>query len=532
MPRTAERTTDRNASSRAGRSTETLPADLVRGGVRRLGIASLACAGVVAGVFGFMNLAPLSSDYLPIGNAVALACIVLSLAIFALTRAPIAEQHLLNLGLAYEVVGAFGIALAETLATYQPEGKVRGISWVCLWIALFPMVVPSTPGKTLMIAFTSALMGWFALHAAALLGAPLPPVSVMVYLVAPNLAAAGLAVIFSRLIHRLGADVRRAREMGSYTLIEPLGRGGMGEVWRARHRMLAQPAAIKLLTPESLGSTSSDSERLVKRFSREARATAKLTSPNTIRIYDFGRTVDGTLYYVMELLDGIDLETLVEEHGPLPAERVVCFLKQVCDSLAEAHDSGLIHRDIKPANIYACRLGVQHDRIKVLDFGIVALQNADGDHSATRLTADHHIPGTPAYMAPEMVTRNQPIDHRVDIYGLGCVAYWLLTSELVFEGETAVKLLYGHVEKKPVSPSKRTRMKIPAALDALVLDCLRKDPNERPASARALAERLDAVELDEDWNERRAAAWWEGRTLLSQVAGPSRRQRDETIIKA
>jgi serine/threonine-protein kinase len=428
------------------------------------------------------------------------------------------------------VVGSFGIALAETLATYQPDRQVRGISWVCLWIALFPLLVPSTPGRTLAVAFTSALMGWFALHAAALLGVPLPAIGIVLYLIMPNFAAAALAVLFSRLIHRLGRDAHRARQLGSYQLIEPLGHGGMGEVWRARHRMLAQPAAIKLLSAEALGGKAR-SERIRKRFEREARATAMLSSPSTIRIYDFGRTEDGTLYYVMELLDGIDLETLVAEHGPVSPERAIFLLRQVCDSLAEAHASGLVHRDIKPANIYVCRLGTHYDRVKVLDFGLVALRE-DRSGEGTRLTADDHITGTPAYMAPETVTGDHAVDHRADIYALGCVAYWLVTGELVFEGDTAVKILYGHVERAPLAPSKKTKAILPLGFDELVLDCLRKDPAARPESAAGVADRLEAIDLGDPWNQRRAAAWWEGRAVVSRLPAPSRRKPRDTVVKA
>jgi serine/threonine-protein kinase len=302
----------------------------------------------------------------------------------------------------------------------------------------------------------------------------------------------------------------------------------MGEVWRARHRMLAQPAAIKLLGPEALGGRAS--ERIRKRFEREARATAMLSSPNTIRLYDFGRTEDGTLYYVMELLDGIDLETLVSEHGPVSAERAIYLLRQVCDSLAEAHNGGLVHRDIKPANIYICRQGTQHDRVKVLDFGLVALRE-DRSSAGTRLTAEDHITGTPAYMAPETVTGDHPVDHRADIYALGCVAYWLVTGELVFDGDTAVKILYGHVERAPVPPTKRTGVKLPRGFEELILECLRKDPGERPRSAAAIAERLDAHVLADPWNERRASEWWAGRQVASRLPGPSIRQPRDTIVK-
>ncbi|HJL44460.1 MAG TPA: serine/threonine-protein kinase, partial [Polyangiaceae bacterium LLY-WYZ-15_(1-7)] len=297
----------------------------------------------------------------------------------------------------------------------------------------------------------------------------------------------------------------RAQQMGAYHMIELLGRGGMGEVWRATHRMLARPAAIKLIRPEALSGRASATQRqtLKARFEREARATAQLSSPHTISIYDFGATEDGVLYYVMELLDGTDLETLVAEHGPLPAGRVVHLLKQACESLAEAHRAGLVHRDVKPANLYVCRLGTKVDEVKVLDFGLVALQ------SGGRLTGDDQITGTPAYLAPEVVRGDREPDERVDVYALGCVAYWLLTGELVFPGKTPFEVLYGHVEEAPTPPSERARQPIPAALEALVLECLEKDPEARPRDAEDLGARLGAVVVEEPWTEAEALAWWQ-----------------------
>jgi serine/threonine-protein kinase len=288
-----------------------------------------------------------------------------------------------------------------------------------------------------------------------------------VYLVAPNFVAAGLAVVCSQVIEKLGADVRRAREMGSYRLVELLGTGGMGEVWRARHRMLAREAAIKLVSPKALGKKDKvDTDGLVRRFEREARATAMLTSPHTIHIYDFGRTADGTLFYAMELLAGMDLETMVRDHGPVLPERAIHFLRQICESLAEAHESGLVHRDVKPANLFACRVGREHDFIKVLDFGIVALRAPDDSHS-TRLTE-----------------------------------------------------------------SERTKLEIPAGLDRLILDCLAKDPAKRPASAAAVADRLDAIPLADRWNRARAAEWWLSHEPCAPVAEESRHRSGNTIAKA
>jgi serine/threonine-protein kinase len=293
-----------------------------------------------------------------------------------------------------------------------------------------------------------------------------------------------------------------AAEVGGYQLVEQLGKGAMGEVWRAKHASLLRPAAIKLMSRElmaSLGNTQRD--ELIQRFQREVQSTATLSSPHTIEVFDFGQTRDGSPYYVMELLNGLDVETLVKTYGPQPAERVVRLLQQACSSLAEAHHRGLVHRDIKPANIYVCAIGMEVDFVKVLDFGLV--RDLNTDH---RLTMQGATPGTPAYLAPEFVL--DKVDHRSDLYALGCVAYYLLTGTLVFEATTRVAMMAAHAQEQPVAPSKRTELPIPPALDALVLSCLEKDPADRPQSARTFARKLEEVPLDGTWDHERAEAWW------------------------
>jgi eukaryotic-like serine/threonine-protein kinase len=254
---------------------------------------------------------------------------------------------------------------------------------------------------------------------------------------------------------------------------------------------------------------SGDPELLVRRFEREARATAALTSPHTVQLYDFGVTEDGRLYYVMELLDGLDLDTLVRQHGPLPAERVVHLLRQVCAALQDAHGNGLVHRDIKPANVVVSRAGTTFDFVKVLDFGLVKLDSARGaDKDAITLSAEGSWSGTPGYMAPEVVLGATDTDHRVDLYALGCVAYWLLTGTTVFEGENPMQVMIQHAQAEPKRPSDRVDLPIPAALEALVMECLEKDPARRPASAEVVRNRLDAVPLPSVWTAERAEQWW------------------------
>ncbi len=280
-----------------------------------------------------------------------------------------------------------------------------------------------------------------------------------------------------------------------------------GKVWQARHRTLARPAALKLIREDKVRNAHGDeARRVLQRFEREAKATAALRSPHTIEVYDFGVTGDGHFFYAMEYLEGLDLETLIGEFGPVPAERAIHFLLQVCDSLAEAHTAGLTHRDVKPANLFLSRLGTSNDNLKVLDFGLVQTEKPlDGSE---RLTAEGTTSGTPAYMAPETVVQ-QNVDGRADIYALGAVAYWLLTGKYVFEAEGAVAMIVEHVKTKPIPPSQRTELPIPAEFDDIVIRCLEKNPVDRFQNARELAAALTSVPLERRWTAERAAKWWD-----------------------
>jgi len=300
----------------------------------------------------------------------------------------------------------------------------------------------------------------------------------------------GLVAGAAAALGRLGA--RRARRSSNWIPVHRLGSGSMGEVWRAEHRFLPRPAAIKFIRPETLGADAAG------RFEREAHTTSLLTSPHTIELYDYGITDDGALSYVMEFLDGRDLDTLVERHGPLPPARVVHLLRQVCISLAEAHLQGFVHRDLKPANIYACRQGIEYDYVKVLDFGMVADR---------RLDEGRMILGTPAYLAPEMIT-GLGFDHRADIYSLGCVAYKLLTGRTVFLADSPEEMMKRHVHDRPEAPSFHTGQPIPRALDVLVLECLRKFPSTRIDSAADLSRRLAACGVTPRWTAGQAMRWW------------------------
>jgi serine/threonine-protein kinase len=426
------------------------------------------------------------------------------------------DQTRLRIGLLFEVLGSFGIAAAEYHGVtgsiqYGAGSGGFGLSWVAAWVMLFSVVVP-TPPRVALVTGACAVSAVPLTYAAGIaLGSnvSMRPDQFFFALVFPYLIVLMMAYVGSRVVSQLGAAVRRARELGSYRLVERLGEGGMGEVWRAEHRMLARPAAIKLIRPERLAGGNGESGRvLIRRFEREAQATALMRSAHTLELYDFGVADDGTFYYVMELLDGFDLDDLVARFGPLPAERVVHYLRQVCDSLGEAHDAGLIHRDIKPANIYACRYGRAVDFVKVLDFGLVKHGRVP-EAGAEKLTAEHTAGGTPAYMSPEQVLGDADVDARSDLYGVGCVAYWLLTGTLVFRGRTPMETMVQHVQQEPAPPSTRTELPVPRALEAIVLACLAKRPAERPPSADDLRARLDAVPLEHPWTVERARQWWD-----------------------
>lgn len=289
--------------------------------------------------------------------------------------------------------------------------------------------------------------------------------------------------------------------LGSYRLVQRIGSGGMGEVWLARHRLLARPAAVKLIRAgASLGH-----ETLVQRFQREARVTANLRSPHTVQLYDYGVSDAGDFYYVMELLGGLDLQQMVERFGPLPTERVIALLQQACLSLSEAHECELVHRDIKPANLFVTRLGPEYDFVKVLDFGMVM---ATAGEDGMRLTAQGFAHGTPAFMPPELALGESEVDGRADLYSLGCSAYWLLTGRPVFDAKSPTSMLMQHVQSTPIPPSRVSELEISEALEGAIMSCLEKDPGRRPASALGLYEELGRIRCTSPWTQERARQWW------------------------
>jgi serine/threonine-protein kinase len=438
----------------------------------------------------------------------ALSVLVSLLLFFSTRRGDRDPRSVLDLGLAYMVLTAFALGLTFHWAPVPAGHSISPvISWTGAVVLMFAAIVPSTPIKTMLAGLLAVSMNPIAMWIARARGLwNFEASSDALLMHYPDYLLLGVAVVISHVVTGLGQQVARAREMGSYQLGELLGRGGMGEVYHATHRMLARPAAIKLIRPEVIGGRDPAAARLaVTRFRREAETAASLRSPHTVELYDFGITDDQTLYFVMELLEGLNLESLVRQHGPLPAGRVVHILRQVCASLEEAHVRGLVHRDIKPANIQVGRVGLVYDFVKVLDFGLVKPTTGAVNEDSLATQAGLVI-GTPGYMAPETAL-SATVDRRADLYSLGCVAYYLLTGRQVFEGDTGMQVFAQHLQAAPTPPSLRAPSRVPPDLEELVLNCLAKEPEDRPQSAAALDRRLAAVDV-EPWTDEQARQWW------------------------
>jgi serine/threonine protein kinase len=411
--------------------------------------------------------------------------------------------RVLQIGLAYEIAQALVLSILFHTVPYTSVPP-RGWSSVAVWILIFPLVVPGPRASSVAATLASLAMDPLGFGITLAFGNRLPRPAALPEIFLPTVVAAAVGIFLSGVLRRLSVEVSEARALGAYRLVQRLGAGGMGEVWLAEHRMLARPAAVKLIAPDR----SRAGRDSMRRFEREARSTANLRSPHTIQLYDFGLTEEGSFYYAMELLDGYDLETLVSRFGPVPAARAVPFLLQACDSLAEAHSLGLIHRDVKPANIYVCRYALEFDFVKLLDFGLVKSVGSAED-AETNLTRVGMLAGSPHYMAPEIAAGEAMVDARSDIYSLGCVAFYLLTGRPPFDDGNVLRLLRRQIEERPGLPSEKAATPIPEELDAAILACLEKDPNRRPGSARELAEILRRVPLPEAWSAALALRWWD-----------------------
>jgi eukaryotic-like serine/threonine-protein kinase len=437
-----------------------------------------------------------------------------AIALLTLTSAGVIAIHrlgflpagrVLELGIAFEILIAFGLSSLEFSRKLVPQHASLGISALPMWILVFGIFVPNTPLRTLIASLVSASAApvAYALNRY-VVKIPAWDASELALWFVPSFLMAGWTYFLSRDLYQMEIAINNARDMGSYALEKLLGKGGMGEVWAARHRRLCSGAAIKLIRPEVLvEKTGREAHVLRRRFEQEAKATAGLRSPHTVALHDFGVAEDGSFYYAMELLEGLDLEDLIERFGPQPPVRVAKILRQVCDSLAEAHNHGLIHRDIKPSNVFLARLGVNCDFVKVLDFGLVKGEQA----GSTRLTLAGTTAGTPAYMAPELAT-GAAFDGRADLYSLGCIGYYLLTGTPVFEESTPVAVAIAHVQKQPVPPSQRTELAVPRELEDVIMRCLAKEPAHRPQTAGELSRALAGFENDTSWRQEDAERWW------------------------
>ncbi len=500
-------------------SARPLPDDLLRAASLRLGVMSLLFAAlwVLGTSMGHLSGHVLFPDnakwWLPdITDGIATISIIVSIALYWYTRRPNrSPQFVLDLGLWYLGYTALALGMMFHAGSMPPNYHILPeISWIGAVVLMYAAIIPTSPKKMAIAGLIAVSMNPISMlvigrtHGGWSFGSPW----LALVMHQPDYLLVFAAVVIAHVVTKLGQQVTRARELGSYQLGELLGRGGMGEVYKATHRMLARPAAIKLIRPEMLGAVDDEAAKLaVTRFKREAEAAASLRSQHTVELYDFGVTADGTLYLVMEFLEGMDLETLVRERGPLSTGRIIHIMRQVCESLVEAHAIGLVHRDIKPANIHVGRVGLHHDFVKVLDFGLVKEVSSVSIGDSMSTIPGQMALGTPGYMAPEMAL-GERIDGRADIYALGCVAYYLVTGELVFEAETAFQMIAKHLQSAPIPPSQRTTKPVAPELERLILKCLAKNPIERPQTAAQLAQALEFVPADR-WGEDEARQWWE-----------------------
>ncbi|MGE0399641.1 MAG: serine/threonine-protein kinase [Kofleriaceae bacterium] len=417
------------------------------------------------------------------------------------------------------VIGVFltryllaAFAVEHAIAT--SEGMLMADAYICMidlaplamFLAIRAALVPSKPRRTAILTGAVAAVkitlnallvptgdGAIALRDAAQGAYPwLPSTLVMMWMIAVI-----TCTVISWVIFGLRAEVREARRFGQYVLERKVGEGAMGVVYRATHSLLRRPAAIKLLLKDRATETD------LLRFEREVQLTSRLAHPNTVSIFDYGRTAEGVFYYVMEYLDGVDLQHLVGHYGPVEPSRAIHILAQISGALAEAHTLGLIHRDIKPANILLTERADEPDVVKVVDFGLVKKFGGELAESSTETIA-----GTPLYMAPEAISKPDTIDGRSDLYAVGAVAYFLLTGRHVFEASTVIEICSKHMLEAPEAPSSRLGKPLPSDLEALVLSCLAKDRHDRPATAAELRAKLLACADAEAYDPTAASAWW------------------------
>jgi serine/threonine-protein kinase len=402
------------------------------------------------------------------------------------------------------------------VALYAPSEPYFGVSLLLFLSAAF---IPWRPGYQWMLAATAAI--WFLLLQGVLFwtlpelgafwaerGGTEAARSHTVWGVTGIAIIGGASALVSKTLYSLTKTAHRAKRLGNYFIHEEIGKGGMGQVFYAQHSLICRPTAVKVMHPNGR-----DSSAALARFEREIKLSATLTHPNTITIYEVGRTPDHSLYYAMEYLEGLDLQELVERYGPVSPARTIYILRQVCGSLEEAHSRDIIHRDIKPSNIFLTRRGLLYDYVKVLDFGL-AKQIASDESSAISKTG--MLFGTPRYIAPETVYGNEQVDGRADLYCLGGSAYWMLSGQPPFPSQSSVEVLIDHVKTSPKRPSEVSELAIPSELVDIVMRLLEKRPGDRYQTARELEDALAAVPLDEVWSRDQAEDWWTLHGILGE----------------
>ena len=481
----------------------------------RLGRLGLVVAATIGAMQFLSFVVGETGEWLPTpaaqrGESAQLALLLLSLIAYAISTSKSLRRRALIWGSAYQLLGAAGMATSQYWGAHDISADSGNPAFLAMWIVLFPLVVPGLRGHNGWVALGSASLP-VGVHLAWCHWAdhPTPSGQVLWNTFFPYAISAALALGASRLTTspRIQSRVpgEDQRTLGSYRLVRLLGEGGMGEVWEAEHSLLDMRVAVKVIKGNSDGESEDQHRVRLARFEREARSTARLECPHTIRVHDFGVTEEGEFYFAMELLRGLDLDELVKRFGPVPVSRTIEILLQVCESLQEAHAQGLVHRDVKPGNLYLCEHGGVYDFVKVLDFGLVKAEPRVG---TTRFTKKGTVLGTAAFMPPEQAAGRE-VDGRSDLYSLGCVGYWLLTARPVFDG-TAIDVLVGHASQAPPALSVHGRREVPPNLEKVLLRCLAKQPEDRPKSAQALHEDLSACRPGKRWTQAQATEWWSG----------------------
>jgi serine/threonine-protein kinase len=441
------------------------------------------------------------------GSAVGLAIMAFIWRVL-LVRRPVSMQALYRIDLVYSIgIGASFGASAYLQHELHPAGYLS-VVYSTFTVYARALIVPSSAARTAIAsAATFVPMTASALALALTTDQELAPPAFFTGYLVLSVVPVVLSAFGSWTIYGLRRKLDAAMQLGKYTTIKKLGSGGMGTVYLAQHVLLrGRMIAVKVVQPDKLGPSS------LLRFEREVQATSKLTHPNTVAVYDYARTPEGTFYYAMEYLDGLNLEDLVKREGPLPSDRVANILEQVCGALQEAHVNDIIHRDIKPANIILCERGLVPDVAKVVDFGLAKeITNETGQSTEVIL-------GTPAYLAPEAMTDARAVGPATDIYALGAVGYFLLAGKRIFsEAKTTLDICVHHMTKVPKRPSEIAGIPVDRTLEDLIMQCLAKTPAERPASAEALAEALHALPRRGNWTDEDARVWWRERRDAQQA---------------